>query len=78
MRLLKKIRADKKYWQEVETIFNKHQGTQFSPGICPDCYERVMAPQLRKLGVGPTLPKETEREERPGMPVGLRWRTGLR
>ena len=51
---------------------------KFSPGICPDCYERVMAPQLRKLGVGPTLPKETEREERPGMPVGLRWRTGLR
>jgi DNA-binding response OmpR family regulator len=53
----KKIRDDKKYWQEIETFFSQRQGTKFSHGICPDCYERVMAPQLRQLGLDPTLSK---------------------
>lgn len=52
----KKVRDDRKYWQEVETYFAQRQGTKFSHGICPDCYERVMAPQLRALGIDPTLP----------------------
>lgn len=52
----KKIRDDKKYWQEVETYFAQHQGTRFSHGICPECYQSVMAPQLRELGIDPTLP----------------------
>jgi DNA-binding response OmpR family regulator len=55
----KKIRDDKKYWQEIETYFSQRQGTQFSHGICPACYEREMVPQLRKMGVHPTVPKET-------------------
>ena len=46
-----KIRDDQKYWQEMETYFTQRQGTTFSHGVCPDCYERVMAPQLRKLGI---------------------------
>jgi CheY-like chemotaxis protein len=53
----KKIRDDKKYWQEVETFFAQQQGARFSHGICPDCYQRVMAPQLRELGIDPMLPK---------------------
>ncbi len=52
----KKIRDDRKYWQEVETYFARQQGAKFSHGVCPDCYERVMAPQLRQLGLDPTLP----------------------
>lgn len=48
----KKIRDDKKYWQEIESYFHQHQGTQFSHSICPDCYERTMLPQLRKLNLG--------------------------
>ncbi len=55
----KKIRDDKKYWQDVEAYFSQHQGTQFSHGICPECYDRVMAPQLRKLGIDPTRLKPT-------------------
>ncbi len=54
----KKIRDDKKYWQEIESYFRRQQGTRFSHGICPDCYEREMAPQLRAMGIDPTLPKE--------------------
>lgn len=56
----KKVRDDRKYWQDVETYFAQRQGTKFSHGICPDCYERVMAPQLRALGIDPTLPQELD------------------
>ena len=52
----KKIRDDQKYWQEIETYFNREHGTEFSHGICPDCYEREMAPQLRAIGVEPKRP----------------------
>ena len=54
----KKIRDDRKYWQEIETYFSQRQGTRFSHGICPDCYEQVVAPQLRALGIDPTLPPD--------------------
>ncbi len=50
----KKIRDDKKYWKEMEDYFAHRQGTKFSHGICPDCYDREMAPQLRKLGLDPS------------------------
>lgn len=49
----KKIRDDEKYWQDVESYFSKNQGTTFSHGVCPDCYTRVVAPQLEKLGLDP-------------------------
>lgn len=58
----KKIRDDQKYWQEMETYFTQRQGTKFSHGICPDCYERVMAPQLRKLGLELKSAEGTERK----------------
>jgi DNA-binding response OmpR family regulator len=51
----KKVRNDEKYWQEIEDYYAKHQGTRFSHGICPDCYKRVMVPQLEKLGIDPSV-----------------------
>jgi len=54
----KKVRDDKKYWEEIETYFTQQQGTRFSHGICPSCYEGVMAPQLRQLGLDPAYPAE--------------------
>ncbi len=54
----KKIRDDRKYWQEIETYMGERQGTKFSHGVCPDCYEREMAPQLRKLGLNSAYPGE--------------------
>lgn len=50
----KKIRDDRQYWEQIETYFTRRQGTKFSHGICPDCYERIVAPQLRQLEPGPT------------------------
>ena len=45
----KKIRDDKNYWQQIEGYINKHTGTEFSHSICPDCYQRVVIPELEKL-----------------------------
>lgn len=53
----KKIRDDQSYWQEMEAYFSQRQGTKFSHGICPSCYERVMVPQLRALNIARPVPK---------------------
>jgi sigma-B regulation protein RsbU (phosphoserine phosphatase) len=47
----KKVRDDKNYWQQIESYINARSGTRFSHGVCPDCYERVVAPELKKLGL---------------------------
>jgi len=44
----KHIRDDQNYWQQVETYISEHTDTQFSHGICPDCYESVVKPQLER------------------------------
>lgn len=53
----KKIREDGNYWQEVDAYLAQ-QGTKFSHGICPDCYQREMVPQLKALGLDPAKPKD--------------------
>jgi DNA-binding response OmpR family regulator len=45
----KRIRDDRNYWQQVEEYVTAHSEAQFSHGICPDCYERVLGPQLRAM-----------------------------
>jgi len=45
----KKIRDDRNYWQQVEQYVSAHSDAQFSHGICPQCYEQVLAPQLRAM-----------------------------
>lgn len=39
----KKIRDDSDYWQSIENYIHAATGSDFSHGICPDCYERYMA-----------------------------------
>ena len=39
----RKVRDDEDYWQTVESYVSKHTGTTFSHGICPECYEKVVA-----------------------------------
>lgn len=34
----KKIRDDKGYWQQVELFVERHAGTKFTHGICPECF----------------------------------------
>jgi DNA-binding response OmpR family regulator len=45
----KKIRDDQKYWQSVERYFSQQTGTKFSHGICPECYQKHVIPQLDNL-----------------------------
>lgn len=45
----KKIRDDSNYWQQIESYINARTGTDFSHSICPDCYARVVQPQLDAL-----------------------------
>jgi len=45
----KKIRDDRNYWQQVEGYISDHSEAQFSHGICPECYQRYVQPELDRL-----------------------------
>ncbi len=45
----KKIRDDQNYWQQMEGYIKERTGTEFSHSVCPDCYERVVIPELEQL-----------------------------
>lgn len=45
----KKVRDDQNYWQQIESYINERTGTDFSHSVCPDCYQRVVVPELEKL-----------------------------
>jgi len=38
----KKIREDGAYWQQFEAYIQEHTGSQFSHGICPECFDQQM------------------------------------
>lgn len=44
----KNIRDDQNYWQRVESYISEHTEAEFSHSICPDCYEKIVQPQLEK------------------------------
>ncbi len=52
----KRIRDDQDYWQQVESYFHHHTGSNFSHGICPDCFTKEMK----------TLPSRTGLKVTPG------------
>ncbi len=45
----KKIRDDSNYWHQVESYISEHTDTKFSHGVCPECYERHLKPELERL-----------------------------
>lgn len=45
----KKIRDDHNYWQQLEGFVSERTGVDFSHSVCPDCYGRVLAPQLESM-----------------------------
>jgi CheY-like chemotaxis protein len=45
----KKVRDDHNYWQQIEAYINQRTGSEFSHSICPDCYNRVIVPELERL-----------------------------
>jgi CheY-like chemotaxis protein len=45
----KKVRNDRDYWEQVEAYIASHADIRFSHGICPECYENKVKPELAKL-----------------------------
>lgn len=45
----KKIRDDQNYWQQLEGYISERTGSDFSHSVCPDCYKRVVIPELEQL-----------------------------
>ncbi len=45
----KKVRDDQNYWQQVETYIEGRSDAQFTHGICPDCREKYVEPELERL-----------------------------
>jgi sigma-B regulation protein RsbU (phosphoserine phosphatase) len=38
----KRIRSDQDYWEQVESYITEHTDAQFSHGICPACFDKVV------------------------------------
>ena len=45
----KKIRNDRNGWQQLENYIGERSEAQFSHTICPDCFERVVQPELENF-----------------------------
>jgi DNA-binding response OmpR family regulator len=52
----KKVRDDKNYWQQIEGYINARTGSEFSHSVCPDCYTRVILPEIEALKRTATKP----------------------
>jgi DNA-binding response OmpR family regulator len=60
----KKIRDDQNYWQQIEGYISERTGSDFSHSVCPDCYQRVLIPELEKIrsdAAQPPTPPNSER-----------------
>lgn len=45
----KRIRNDGNYWQQVESYIAEHSEAEFTHGVCPQCYETIVKPELDLL-----------------------------
>ena len=44
-----KVRDDKDFWHRVDSYIQRHSKAEVSHGVCPDCYETVVMPQIDKV-----------------------------
>lgn len=47
----KKVRDDNNYWEQIEHYISRMTGEQISHSVCPECYEKIVRPQLEALKV---------------------------
>ena len=53
----KRIRDDGDYWEQVESYLHSHMGSNFSHGVCPECFTReVGAPPPVRAGLKISVP----------------------
>ena len=60
----KKIRDDQNYWQQLEGYISERTGSDFSHSVCPDCYRRVVLPELQQLKAATEAAKSRPTVER--------------
>lgn len=60
----KKIRDDQNYWQQLEGYISERTGSDFSHSVCPDCYQRVVLPELAQLKAAAAAPKSPPKVDR--------------
>jgi CheY-like chemotaxis protein len=46
----KRVRDDSDYWDQVESYIHTHTGSNFSHGICPQCFDQQVA-SLKREGL---------------------------
>lgn len=49
----RKVRDDHDYWQQFESYLHQHTNMKLSHSFCPECYEKVVVPQLKAAGIPP-------------------------
>ena len=47
----KRVRDDQDYWQQVESYIHAHTGSNFSHGICPECFNKQIGILPSRSGV---------------------------
>ena len=45
----KRIRKDSNYWQQVESYIAEHSEAEFTHGVCPQCYDTIVKPEIDQL-----------------------------
>ncbi len=45
----KKIRDDQNYWQQIEGYISARTGSDFSHSVCPECYQRMLLPEIERM-----------------------------
>ncbi len=70
----KRIRDDRDYWQQIEAYISEHSEAQFSHGICPECFEAVVRPQMARAHLRRRPPEENSAA--PAGPAGPSGRSG--
>jgi sigma-B regulation protein RsbU (phosphoserine phosphatase) len=54
----KRVRDDQDYWQQVESYIHAHTGSNFSHGICPECFNKQIGILPSRSGVPVILPSQ--------------------
>ena len=52
----KKIREDKNLWTQIESYIAERSEADFTHGICPECYEKHVRPELEHLKASYSVP----------------------
>jgi phosphoserine phosphatase RsbU/P len=45
----KRIRNDGNYWQQVESYVAQHSEAEFTHGVCPECYEKIVKTEIEPM-----------------------------